>query len=58
MLTNDVRLGPIEPNAVYESEVDIIGISKGVFNLQGLKIFDIASGDGIDFGKLMEVFVI
>lgn len=58
MLTNDVRLGPIEPNAVFESEFELIGISKGVFNLQGLKIFDISSGDGIDFGKLMEVFVI
>lgn len=58
MLTNDVRLGPVEPNAVFESEFDIIGISKGVFSLQGLKIFDISTGDGIDFGKLMEVFVI
>lgn len=57
MLTNDVRLGPVEPNAVFESEFDIIGISKGVFNLQGLKIFDVSTGDGIDFGKLMEVFV-
>lgn len=57
ILTNDVRLGPVEPNAVFESEFDVIGISKGVFNLQGLKIFDINTGDGIDFGKLMEVFV-
>lgn len=57
VLTNDIRLGPIEPNAVFESEFEIIGISKGVFTLHGLKIFDMATGDGIDFGKLVEVFV-
>lgn len=57
VLTNDIRLGPIEPNSVFESEFEIIGISKGIFNLNGLKIFDFVSGDGIDFGKLVEVFV-
>lgn len=57
VLTNDIRLGPIEPNSVFESEFEIIGISKGIFNLNGLKIFDFTSGDGIDFGKLVEVFV-
>lgn len=57
VLTNDIRLGPIDPNTVFESEFELIGISKGVFNLHGLKIFDMSTGDGIDFGKLVEVFV-
>ncbi|EGV66058.1 hypothetical protein PSN45_003121 [Yamadazyma tenuis] len=57
LLDNDVRIGPLEPNSVFETNVKIIGLSRGVFNLDGLNIFDLASGDGLDFGKLVEVFV-
>lgn len=58
ILNNDIRIGPIEANSVFETEIKLIGISKGIFNLDGIKIFDIGSGDGIDFGKLVEVFVV
>lgn len=57
ILTNDVRLGPLEPNLVFESELQLIGISKGISNLEGLRVVDFTSGDCIDFGKLVEVFV-
>lgn len=57
-LTNDVRLGPIEPNQVFESEILLIGISSGIYNLDGLRVFDMNTGDGIDFGRLLEVFII
>lgn len=57
VLTNDIRLGPIEVDSVFEADFEIIGISKGIYNLNGLKVFDVATGDGIDFGKLVEVFV-
>lgn len=57
VLTNDVRLGPLEPNLVFETEIQLIGIKKGISNLDGLGVIDLASGDGIDFGKLVEVFV-
>lgn len=58
ILDNDIRMGPIEPNGVFETEIKLIGTSCGIFNLDGIKIFDISSGDGLDFGKLVEVFVI
>ena len=57
ILNNDIRMGPLDPNAVFETEIQLI-VSKGIFNLDGVKVFDMNSGDGIDFGKLVEVFVI
>lgn len=57
VLTNNVRLGSLEPNQVFETELQLIGIAKGIFNLEGLRVIDLVSGDGIDFGKLVEVFV-
>ncbi|KAK6463326.1 KRE11-like protein [Scheffersomyces coipomensis] len=58
ILNNDVRIGPLDPNTVFETDIQFIGISKGIFNLDGVKIFDMNSGDGLDFGKLVEVFVV
>ncbi|KAK6454066.1 KRE11-like protein [Scheffersomyces xylosifermentans] len=58
ILNNDIRIGPLDSNTVFETDIKLIGISKGIFNLDGIKIFDINSGDGLDFGKLVEVFVI
>ncbi|KAL6453523.1 LOW QUALITY PROTEIN: TRS65 Trafficking protein particle complex II-specific subunit 65 [Candida maltosa Xu316] len=58
ILNNDIRIGPLDPNTVFETEIQLVGISKGIFNLDGIKVFDINSGDGIDFGKLVEVFVV
>jgi hypothetical protein len=57
ILDNDIRLGPLEPNGVFETDIKLLGISPGIFNLEGIKIFDITTGDGLDFGKLVEVFV-
>ena len=58
VLDNDIRLGPLENNSVFETEIKLIGVSRGVFNLDGIKIFDTNTGDGLDFGKLVEVFVV
>ena len=58
ILNNDIRIGPLEPNTVFETSLNLIGISQGIFNLDGIKIFDTSSGDGLDFGKLVEVFVV
>ncbi|RCK60751.1 Trafficking protein particle complex II-specific subunit 65 [Candida viswanathii] len=58
ILNNDIRIGPLDPNTVFETDIQLVGISKGIFNLDGVKVFDINSGDGIDFGKLVEVFVV
>lgn len=58
ILNNDIRIGPLKPNSVFETSLYLIGISQGIFNLDGIKIFDTNSGDGLDFGKLVEVFVV
>lgn len=57
ILNNDIRLN-LEPNSVFEINLKIMGISKGIYNLEGVNIFDLNNGDCIDFGKLVEVFVI
>ena len=57
-LDNNVRIGPLDPNGVFETGFNILGLSKGIFNLNGIRIFDVNSGDGLDFGKLVEVFVV
>lgn len=58
ILDNDIRIGPVDANLVFETDIKLIGMTKGIFNLDGIKIFDVNLGDGIDFGKLVEVFVI
>lgn len=58
ILNNDIRFGTLEPKRAFETSIQLLGISSGIYNLQGLRIFDISSGDGLDFGKLVEAFVI
>lgn len=58
ILNNDIRIGPLEPQTLFETSLNLIGNTKGIFSLDGLKIFDLATGDGLDFGKLIEVFVV
>lgn len=57
VLDNDIRL-LLEGNSVVETEIKLLGISKGIHNLNGLNVYDLSSGDCIDFGKLVEVFVV
>lgn len=58
MLTNDVRMGPIEPLQVFETEIQFLPSSHGVSNLNGLSLFDVYTGDGVEFGRMIELFVI
>lgn len=57
ILDNDIRLS-LDGNSVFETEIKLLGVSKGIHNLNGLNIYDLNSGDCIDFGKLVEVFVV
>lgn len=57
-LNNDVRIGPFDHYSVFETEINLIAIEKGIFSLQGVKIIDITSGESFDCGKLLEVVVI
>lgn len=56
-LENDIRLGPLETNNVMETSIQLMGIARGIHNLEGIKVFDTNTGDGLDFGKLVQVFV-
>lgn len=56
-LENDLRLGPMETNNVMETSIQLMGIARGIHNLEGIKVFDTNTGDGLDFGKLVQVFV-
>ena len=56
-LENDVRLGPLETNSVMETSIQLMGTARGIHNLDGIKVFDTTTGDGLDFGKLVQVFV-
>lgn len=58
VLTNDLSLGQLETNQVYETEFELVGFVKGTHTLDGLRIFDVSSGDGIEVGRLLEVFVV
>lgn len=57
ILDNGLRI-TLEPNAVYETSIRLFGVTKGTHTLEGLKVFDVNSGEGLDLGKLIEVFVI
>lgn len=57
-LENDLRLGPLETSNVMETSVRLMGVSRGIHSLEGIKVFDTITGDGLDFGKLVQVFVV
>lgn len=58
ILNNDLRLGPLDINSVYETNLKLVGFTKGIHNLEGLKLYDTITGEGLDFGKLVEIYVI
>ncbi|CAN3372760.1 hypothetical protein DIURU_004751 [Diutina rugosa] len=58
VLDNGLRIGPLDPNSVYDTDIRLFGVSRGIHNLEGVKIFDVHSGEGLDFGKLVEVYVV
>lgn len=58
VLDNDVRIGPMAPNTVFETEISIMGVYRGIHSLEGLNVFEIGTGDGLEFGKLVEVIVV
>ncbi|GEQ69642.1 hypothetical protein JCM33374_g3315 [Metschnikowia sp. JCM 33374] len=57
LLSNDVGLGILEPNQVFESEFSFICLSKGIFNLNGLRLVESSTGEVVEIGRLLEVYV-
>lgn len=58
ILTNDLDLGYLEAGQVYETEFKLVGFVKGIHTLDGLRIYDVNSGEGIELGRILEVFVV
>lgn len=58
ILTNDLNLGILEAGQVYETEFKLVGFVKGIHTLDGLRIYDVNSGEGIELGRILEVFVV
>lgn len=56
-LANDIRLGPLYPQACFETEINLLALSAGVHSLEGLTIVDQTTGDNFDCGRLLEVVV-
>lgn len=56
LLSSDIIIGHLDVNQVHETELKLMGLSKGVHGLWGLRLVEM-SGDTVDFGRLLEVFV-
>ncbi|CDK24909.1 unnamed protein product [Kuraishia capsulata CBS 1993] len=56
-LSNNLRLGPIEPHSVFETDMELMGIEKGLFNLQGVRLVDLSTSETFDCGGLLDVLV-
>ncbi|KAK9461173.1 TRAPP trafficking subunit Trs65-domain-containing protein [Lipomyces oligophaga] len=54
-LVNDIRIGPLGPGAVHESEIRLIALSVGVLSLDGVRVVDLIKGEGFDCTNLMNV---
>lgn len=56
-LTNDVRIGPLQANACFETEISMLALVTGQYSLEGLCVIDLTSGDSYDCGKLLDVVI-
>ncbi|GMM29935.1 hypothetical protein DAMA08_026800 [Martiniozyma asiatica (nom. inval.)] len=56
-LTNHLRVN-LDRGFLFETELVLVSIERGIFNLYDLKIVDMISGTTFECGKLLDVFVI
>ncbi|CCH42317.1 hypothetical protein BN7_1861 [Wickerhamomyces ciferrii] len=56
-LVNEVHF-KVNSDQVFESEILLVGLEFGVFNLNGVKLIDLATGESMSCDKLLEVVVI
>lgn len=55
-LSNNLRMN-LEPGNMFESELKILAIEKGLFNLHDVKLLDASSGDTFECPRLLDVLV-
>lgn len=55
-LTNNLRVS-LEYGNLYECELELMSVEKGMFNIYDFKVLDIASGDIFECNRLLDVMV-
>ncbi|VEU19965.1 DEKNAAC100731 [Brettanomyces naardenensis] len=56
-LSNNLRMN-LEPGNLFETELQLIAIEKGLFNLHDVKILDANTGDTFECPRLLDVLVV
>ncbi|KAK9377898.1 TRAPP trafficking subunit Trs65-domain-containing protein [Lipomyces chichibuensis] len=54
-LVNDIRMGPLGPGASHETELKLVALGVGVLSLDGVRVVDLAKGEGFECTNLMNV---
>ncbi|KAK7205971.1 TRAPP trafficking subunit Trs65-domain-containing protein [Myxozyma melibiosi] len=54
-LVNDIRVGPLGPGAIHETEIRLVALGVGVLSLDGVRVVDLAKGAGFECTNLMNV---
>ncbi|KAH3667698.1 hypothetical protein OGATHE_003221 [Ogataea polymorpha] len=56
-LTNNLKF-TLDPGNLFETELELIGIEKGLVNLHDVKVLEIKSGEIFECGRLLDVLVV
>lgn len=56
-LTNNLRVS-LEYGNLYECELELMSVERGMFNIYDFKVLDIASGDIFECNRLLDVMVV
>lgn len=56
-LMNDVRIGPLNGQGCFETEISMLALVTGQYSLEGLCVIDLTTGDSYDCGKLLDVVI-
>jgi hypothetical protein len=55
-LVNEVHFKS-EPDKVYENDIELMGLQVGVFNMSGMKLVDVNTGEFLSCDKYLEIIV-
>ncbi|KAH3661681.1 hypothetical protein OGAPHI_006531 [Ogataea philodendri] len=56
-LTNNLKF-TLDPGNLFETELELIGIEKGLVNLHDVRVLEIKSGEIFECGRLLDVLVV
>lgn len=52
-LQNDIRIGPLQPQACFETEIALLALKAGDHTIEEVTVVDLVTGDGYDCGGLI-----